>query len=132
MEVGSGLSAVTFRGTYAPPEMLFEVLIRLPTDLTWPVRVDGKPPRLKPSPRLGEHSAGPMLTVPEAAVFARADGRIYLTKVTGARSEVQVPVRVVVTGDGEVGVAPVGSGRLAAGDRVVTGINYAQTQRVNP
>ena len=22
----------------------------------WPVRVDGKPPRLKPSPRLGEHS----------------------------------------------------------------------------
>ena len=24
---------------------------------TWPVRVDGKPPRLKPSPLLGQHSA---------------------------------------------------------------------------
>jgi crotonobetainyl-CoA:carnitine CoA-transferase CaiB-like acyl-CoA transferase len=24
---------------------------------TWPVRVDGKPPRIKPSPRLGQHSA---------------------------------------------------------------------------
>ena len=23
----------------------------------WPVRVDGKPPRLKPSPLLGQHSA---------------------------------------------------------------------------
>jgi crotonobetainyl-CoA:carnitine CoA-transferase CaiB-like acyl-CoA transferase len=24
---------------------------------TWPVRVDGKPPRLAPSPLLGQHSA---------------------------------------------------------------------------
>jgi len=24
---------------------------------TWPVRIDGKPPRLKPSPLLGQHSA---------------------------------------------------------------------------
>jgi crotonobetainyl-CoA:carnitine CoA-transferase CaiB-like acyl-CoA transferase len=24
---------------------------------TWPVRVDGKPPRLKPSPLLGQHGA---------------------------------------------------------------------------
>jgi crotonobetainyl-CoA:carnitine CoA-transferase CaiB-like acyl-CoA transferase len=24
----------------------------------WPVRVDGKPPRVKPSPLLGEHTAG--------------------------------------------------------------------------
>jgi formyl-CoA transferase len=24
---------------------------------TWPVRVDGKPPRLKPSPLLGQHNA---------------------------------------------------------------------------
>ena len=23
----------------------------------WPVRVDGKPPKIKPSPRLGEHNA---------------------------------------------------------------------------
>ncbi len=72
------------------------------------------------------HSAGPLLAVPEAAVFARADGRLYVTKVTGARSDVQVPVRVDATGNGMVGITPIDGGTLATGDRVVTGTNYVQ------
>jgi hypothetical protein len=59
------------------------------------------------------HSAGPLLAVPEAAVFARADGRLYVTKVTGARSDVQVPVRVDATGNGMVGITPIDGGTLA-------------------
>jgi peptidoglycan hydrolase-like protein with peptidoglycan-binding domain len=72
------------------------------------------------------HSAGPVLAVPEAAVFARADGRIYVTKLTGRHSSVQVPVRVLVTGNGMVGVAPIDGGTLAAGDQVVIGSNFAR------
>jgi peptidoglycan hydrolase-like protein with peptidoglycan-binding domain len=78
------------------------------------------------------HSAGPVLAVPEAAVFARADGRLYVTKMTGARSQVQVPVRVGVTGDGFVGITPVDGGTLAAGDRVVIGTGYDQALRTAP
>jgi peptidoglycan hydrolase-like protein with peptidoglycan-binding domain len=73
------------------------------------------------------HSAGPVLAVPEAAIFARANGLIYVTKVTRARGDLQVPVRVGVTGDGMVGITPIGGGTLAAGDPVVTGVNYART-----
>ena len=71
------------------------------------------------------HSTGPVLAVPEAAVFARADGRLYVTRVTGRPSGVQVPVHVEVTGNGMVGVSPAGGGTLAPGDRVVTGTGYA-------
>ncbi len=71
-------------------------------------------------------STGPVLAVPEAAVFARADGRLYVTKMTGARSDVQVPIRVGVTGNGLVGVSPIDGGTLTAGDRVAIGTNYAQ------
>jgi peptidoglycan hydrolase-like protein with peptidoglycan-binding domain len=71
------------------------------------------------------HSAGRVLAVPEAAVFARPDGRLYVTKVTGNRS-VQVPVHVEVTGNGMVGISPAGRGTLAPGDRVVTGTGYAR------
>jgi hypothetical protein len=73
------------------------------------------------------HSAQPELAVPEAAVFARADGRLYVSKMTGARSDVQVPVRVDATGNGMVGITPVDGGTVAAGDRVVTGTNYVQS-----
>jgi hypothetical protein len=75
------------------------------------------------------HSAGPVLAVPEAAVFARADGRLYVTKMTGPRSDVQVPVRVGVTGNGMVGVTQIDGGTLSAGDRVVIGANYVQNPR---
>jgi peptidoglycan hydrolase-like protein with peptidoglycan-binding domain len=77
------------------------------------------------------HSAGAVLAVPEAAIFARADGRLYVTKVTGTGAgtgtgtSVQVPVRILVTGNGLVGVAPAGGGTLAAGDRVAIGADCA-------
>jgi len=73
------------------------------------------------------HSPGPVLAVPEAAVFARADGRLYVTKMTGLRSDVQVPVRVGVTGNGMVQVTPIDGGTLTAGDRVVIGTSYVQS-----
>ena len=69
-------------------------------------------------------SAGPELAVPEAAVFARADGRLYVTR-TGHHGNVTVPVRVLGTGDGLVGVRPE-RGSLAPGDRVVIGTGYAR------
>ena len=74
----------------------------------------------------------PVLAVPEAAVFARADGRLYVTKVTGAHSQVAVPVRVGLTGDGMVAVTPLGGATLAPGDQVVTGLNYAGARRALP
>jgi hypothetical protein len=72
------------------------------------------------------HSARPLLAVPEAAVFARADGRLYVTKVTGTRSDVHVPIRVDATGNGMVGITPIDGGTLTTGDKVVTGTNYVQ------
>src|SRR5215469_18023227 len=78
------------------------------------------------------HSNGPVLTVPEAAVFASADGRTYVSKVTGAHSQVKVPVRIGITGSGLVQVTPLQAGALTAGSVVVTGQNYAppgRTQR---
>jgi hypothetical protein len=74
-------------------------------------------------------SDGPVLAVPEAAIFARADGRLYVTKLTGTGAGVQVPVRILVTGNGAVGVAPAGGGALAAGDRVAIGPGYAPGAR---
>jgi multidrug efflux system membrane fusion protein len=74
-------------------------------------------------------SAGKVLAVPEAAVFARADGRLYVTKVTGPQSSVAVPVRVGVTGNGLVGVTPLDGGTLAAGTRVAIGADYAQAPK---
>ena len=41
-------------------------------------------------------SRGPVLAVPEAAVFAGADGQTYVSKVSGGRT-VRVPVRVGMT-----------------------------------
>jgi hypothetical protein len=72
-------------------------------------------------------SNGPVLAVPEAAVFAHADGRIYVAKVTGPNSQVDVPVRIGITGDGLVQVTPTGGATLRAGDLVVTGQNYITT-----
>ncbi|HXJ28064.1 MAG TPA: hypothetical protein VNH17_20270, partial [Streptosporangiaceae bacterium] len=70
---------------------------------------------------------------PEAAIFARADGRLYVTKLpgtgTGPGTGLQVPVRVLVTGNGLVGVAPVRGGSLAAGDRVAIGASYVPAAR---
>jgi hypothetical protein len=69
-------------------------------------------------------SSGPMLAVPEAALFSGPDGRDYVSKVTGPNSVTRVPVTVVTTGDGLVGVRPGQTGALKQGDQVVTGENY--------
>jgi Putative peptidoglycan binding domain len=78
------------------------------------------------------HSSGPVLAVPEAAVFARADGRLYVTKVTGPKSSLEVPVRVGATGNGLVGVIPIDGGTLAPGDRVGVGTNFVPTLKSAP
>jgi peptidoglycan hydrolase-like protein with peptidoglycan-binding domain len=72
------------------------------------------------------HSSGPVLAVPEAAVFASVNGSTYVTRVTGVHSQVRVPVRTGLTGDGLVEVTPVGGAALAAGDAVLTGENYVR------
>jgi peptidoglycan hydrolase-like protein with peptidoglycan-binding domain len=69
-------------------------------------------------------SRGPVLAVPEAAVFAGADGRTYVSKVSSGRT-VRVPVRVGMTGSGLLQVTPDQPGALAAGDQVVTGQDFA-------
>jgi len=68
-------------------------------------------------------SRGPVLAVPEAAVFAGADGRTFVSKVSGGHT-VRVPVRVGMTGSGLLQVTPDQPGELAAGDQVVTGQNF--------
>lgn len=81
-------------------------------------------------------SNGPALAVPEAAIFARVDGRLYVTKLTGAGARsgaravasVQIPVRILVTGNGMVGITPISPGTLATGDRVAIGADYAPAQ----
>ena len=69
-------------------------------------------------------SNGPMLAVPEAALFSGQDGKDYVSKVTGPNSVTRVSVTVVTTGDGLVGVRPGQPGALKQGDQVVTGENY--------
>ena len=69
-------------------------------------------------------SNGPMLAVPEAALFGGQDGRDYVSKVTGPNSATRVAVTVVTTGDGLVGVRPDQPGALKQGNQVVTGENY--------
>jgi peptidoglycan hydrolase-like protein with peptidoglycan-binding domain len=73
-------------------------------------------------------SSGPMLAVPEAALFGGQDGRDYVSKVTGPNSVTRIQVTVVTEGDGLVGIRPAPLGALKAGDHVVTGENY----RTNP
>jgi peptidoglycan hydrolase-like protein with peptidoglycan-binding domain len=68
-------------------------------------------------------SAGPVLAVPEAAVYAGADGGTYVTKLAG-KNRVKVPVRVGMSGNGLLQVTPRVPGALAAGDQVVTGTNF--------
>jgi membrane fusion protein, multidrug efflux system len=72
------------------------------------------------------HSDGPVLAVPEAAVFASANGQTYVNEVRASQTQIRVPVTVGVTGDGLVEVTPAGGARLTAGDKVVTGEDYAR------
>jgi peptidoglycan hydrolase-like protein with peptidoglycan-binding domain len=74
------------------------------------------------------HSDGAVLAVPEAAIFASANGQTYVSKLVGTTA-VKVPVRVGTSGDGMLQVIPLKPGALAAGDRVITGENYATAGR---
>jgi len=74
-------------------------------------------------------SNGPMLAVPEAALFGGQDGKDYVSKVTGPNSATRVSVTVVTTGDGLVGIRPDQPGALKQGDQVVTGENYVTNPR---
>jgi multidrug efflux pump subunit AcrA (membrane-fusion protein) len=69
-------------------------------------------------------SNGPMLAVPEAALFGGQDGKDYVSKVTGPTSTARISVTVVTEGDGLVGIRPAVAGALKPGDQVVTGENY--------
>ena len=73
-------------------------------------------------------SHGAVLAVPEAAVFASANGQTYVSKLVGSTT-VRVPVQVGTSGGGLLQVTPVRPGALAAGDRVVTGENYSTAGR---
>jgi peptidoglycan hydrolase-like protein with peptidoglycan-binding domain len=97
------------------------------------VRVGIRPGRPLPMSLVGQdlsltitaaRSRGAVLAVPEAAIFASADGRTYVSKLVGTRA-VRVPVQVGTSGGGLLQVIPVQPGALTAGDLVITGENYA-------
>ena len=97
------------------------------------VRVGIRPSRPLPMSLVGQdlslnitaaRSHGAVLAVPEAAIFAGADGRTYVSKLVGTTA-VRVPVQVGTAGDGLLEVTPVQPGALTVGDRVITGENYA-------
>jgi hypothetical protein len=69
-------------------------------------------------------SNGPLLAVPEAALFGGQDGKDYVSKVTGPNTATRVQVTVVTEGDGLIGIRPAQAGALKPGDQVVTGENY--------
>jgi peptidoglycan hydrolase-like protein with peptidoglycan-binding domain len=73
-------------------------------------------------------SNGAVLAVPEAAVFASADGRTYVSKLVGT-SAVRVQVQVGTSGGGLLQVTPLQPGALTAGDKVITGENYSTRSR---
>jgi peptidoglycan hydrolase-like protein with peptidoglycan-binding domain len=96
------------------------------------VRVGIRPDRPLPISLVGQdlsltiaaaRSHGAVLAVPEAAIFASADGRTYVSKLVGTTA-VRVPVQVGTSGGGLLQVTPLQPGALTAGDQVITGENY--------
>jgi peptidoglycan hydrolase-like protein with peptidoglycan-binding domain len=73
-------------------------------------------------------SDGAVLAVPEAAVFASANGSTYVTKLAGTTA-VRVQVRVGMSGGGLLQVTPVQPGALTTGDQVITGENYSASSK---
>jgi peptidoglycan hydrolase-like protein with peptidoglycan-binding domain len=102
----------------------FYVAMRISTRTRVPVSMAGQDVKLT---IIAAHTARPVLTVPQAAIFASADGQTYVTKVTATRSRVRVPVRTGFTGDGLVEVTPVDGGTLTGGDTVAVGVGYVRT-----
>ncbi|WP_328954427.1 peptidoglycan-binding protein [Kitasatospora purpeofusca] len=66
-------------------------------------------------------TSGPVLTVPEAAVFAGADTRTHVTTVRQDGTRQLVNVTTGPSADGMVQVTAVDGGHLAPGDQVVIG-----------
>jgi peptidoglycan hydrolase-like protein with peptidoglycan-binding domain len=97
------------------------------------VRIGIRPARPLPMSLVGQdvsltieaaRSNGAVLAVPEAAVFASADGRTYVSKRVGTTA-VRVAVQVGISGGGLLQVTPLQPGALTAGDQVITGENYS-------
>ncbi|MEV7237288.1 peptidoglycan-binding protein [Streptomyces sp. NPDC051020] len=66
---------------------------------------------------------GKSLVVPVTAISAGADGKTTVTVVAHSGTQRRVEVLPGTAGDGFVEVVPLGPGKLAEGDDVVTGIN---------
>ncbi len=66
------------------------------------------------------HSAGKVLTVPEAAIRTDAGGHTYVITIGARGKQQRVPVTTGLTGSGMVTVRA-RAGKLSAGQRVVTG-----------
>jgi hypothetical protein len=64
-------------------------------------------------------TAGPVLTVPVAAIVTTASGTSYVTVAGAHGKRTQVPVTPGISENGYVQVTPVTAGKLTAGDRVV-------------
>jgi peptidoglycan hydrolase-like protein with peptidoglycan-binding domain len=64
-------------------------------------------------------TAGPVLTVPVAAIVTTASGRSYVTVAGAHGKKTEVAVTPGMAENGYVQVTPVAHGALAAGDRVV-------------
>ena len=97
------------------------------------IQVGVKPARPLPMSLVGQdlsltivaaRSHGAVLAVPEAAIFASANGMTYVSRLVGT-STVRIPVRVGASGGGLLQVIPLQSGALTAGELVVTGENYS-------
>jgi multidrug efflux pump subunit AcrA (membrane-fusion protein) len=65
-------------------------------------------------------TSGPVLSVPQAAVSAGADGQSYVFVLEAGRERRRVPVTAGVSADGFVEVSPLSDG-LVVGDQVVIG-----------
>ncbi|MDG5801305.1 peptidoglycan-binding protein [Streptomyces ossamyceticus] len=73
-------------------------------------------------------TSGKALILPVTAVSAGADGKSVVTVVEPGGRQRRVEVRPGTTGDGYVEVTPVSGGRLAEGDKVVTGVREQGTR----
>jgi membrane fusion protein, multidrug efflux system len=73
---------------------------------------------------IAARSNGAVLAVPEAAIFASANGQTYVSKLVGGKT-VRVAVRIGASGGGLLQVIPLQAGALTVGDQVVTGANYS-------
>ncbi|WP_243869320.1 peptidoglycan-binding domain-containing protein [Streptomyces liangshanensis] len=74
-------------------------------------------------------TGGKAIVVPVTAVFAAADGKTSVVVVDRTSHQRRVPVRAGASGDGYVEVRPAAGGRLAEGDRVITGVQAPPESR---